>query len=103
VAFLMIASVPTGIAYGVIAGTALGASTPLQAMYARSKFDEQDLGLLMGMQGAAFGIAGGIGPFVGGVMHDLTGSWTPTVVMSVGALAIASLLLETTAEPAPAR
>ncbi len=103
VAFLMYAAVPTGIAYGVVAGTALGASTPLQAMYARSKFDEQDLGLLMGMQGAAFGIAGGIGPFIGGLMHDLTGSWTPTVIMSVGALALAALMLETTtAAEAPA-
>ncbi len=101
VAFLLIGSVPTGIAYGVIAGAALGASSPLQAMYARSKFDEGDLGLLMGMQGAAFGIAGGLGPFLGGLMRDISGSWMPTVIMSIAALALAAILLDTSsASPA---
>jgi len=94
VAFLLNGSVPAGIVYGLVAGAALGASTPLQAIYARACFDEGDLGLLMGMQGAAFGIAGGLGPLLGGVMKDATGSWTPTVIMSVGALLIAAMLLE---------
>ncbi len=104
VAFLLIANVPAGLAYGVLAGAGLGASVPLQAMYARTQFDDGDLGLLMGMQGAAIGVAGGLGPLMGGVTRDLTGSWTPTVVLSIGALMIAGWLLDPTtpeSEPRP--
>jgi predicted MFS family arabinose efflux permease len=62
-------------------------------MYARAHFDESDLGLLLGLQGAAIGIAGGIGPLVGGVIHDLADTWTPVVVLTVSSLALAALLL----------
>jgi len=94
VAMLLLGSIPAGVVYGVVAGAALGASSPLQAMYARACFDEGDLGLLMGMQGAAFGVAGGLGPVAGGLMRDMTGSWMPTVIMSVAALVLASVLLK---------
>lgn len=93
VAFLLVGNTPAGVAYGLIAGTGLGASVPLQAIYARIHFDAEDLGLLMGFQGAAIGLAGGVGPFVGGMTFDLTGSWTPTVIMSIAALALSSWLL----------
>lgn len=99
VLFLLVGSVPAGVVYGVAAGVSLGATSPLQAMYSRQHFDGGDLGLLMGLQGAAFGVAGGIGPLVGGVLHDLTGSWTPAVVMAVAALAFASWWLRDTQEP----
>jgi len=93
VAFLLVGTVPAGIAYGVVAGVALGASSPLQAIYARLHFGEGDLGLLMGLQGAALGLAGGFGPLVGGVLRDVTGSWTPTVLMCIAALTISAWLL----------
>ena len=86
-------TVGAGVGYAVVAGVAIGASTPLQAMYGREVFDEADLGLLMGLQGAALGIAGGAGAFAGGALFDLTGSWTPVVLISVaGAVAAAALL-----------
>ena len=93
VLMLLIGTLPGGIAYAVVAGATLGASSPLQAMYSRASFDEADLGLLMGMQGASIGIAGGLGPFVGGLAHDLTGSWIPIVMLSVVALLAASTML----------
>ena len=93
VAFLLVGTVPAGIAYAVVAGASLGATSPLQAIYARTRFDARDLGLLMGLQGLAVGLAGGIGPVVGGVTHDLTGSWTPTVLLAVAALVGSTLLL----------
>ncbi|MDY7103771.1 MAG: hypothetical protein S0880_21520 [Actinomycetota bacterium] len=92
VGFLLIGSVPAGVAYGVIGGVALGATSPLQAIYARSQFGTADLGLLMGLQGAALGIAGGVGPLVGGAAHDVTGSWVPVVVLAMAALAVATAL-----------
>ncbi len=93
VAFLLAGTLPAGVAYAVVAGVALGASSPLQAIYARSHFDEGDLGLLMGLQAAALGIAGGVGPLLGGILRDATGSWTPTVLMCVGALSLSAWLL----------
>lgn len=93
IAFLLIGTVPAGIAYGLVAGVGLGAVAPLQAVYARSQFEEADLGLLMGLQGAALGLAGGIGPLFGGVMHDITGSWTPTVFMGIATLSFSGWFL----------
>ncbi|MEM7337042.1 MAG: MFS transporter [Actinomycetota bacterium] len=101
VAMLFGANVATGLIYGVVAGVALGASSPLQAMVARAQFDEGDLGLLMGLQGAALGVAGGIGPLVGGAMRDASGSWTPTLVLSVLALATAGFLIRTVPSGGP--
>ncbi len=93
ITLLLIGTIPAGIAYGLIAGTALGASSPLQAIYARLHFDEADLGLLMGLQGASMGVAGGVGPLLGGVLNDWTGRWSPTVIMATTTLLIAGTLL----------
>lgn len=93
VAFLFVGSVPAGIAYALLAGVAIGASSPLQAIHARSVFDEADLGLLMGLQGAAIGVAGGVGPAIGGVLHDITESWTPIVAVAIGCFTLAATLL----------
>ena len=93
IAFLVIGTIPAGIAFGVLAGVTIGASSPLQAIYARSQFDEGDLGLLMGLQGAAMGLAGGLGPLLGGVMHDASGTWTPTILMAIASLALGTWLL----------
>jgi MFS family permease len=92
-ALLLVPTVPTGILYALMAGVGIGASAPLQTMYARAHFDESDLGLLLGLQGAAIGIAGGVGPLVGGVIHDLADTWAPVVVLTVLALALAATLL----------
>ena len=99
IAFLLVGTVPAGIAYAVVAGASLGATSPLQAMYARTRFDARDLGLLMGLQGVAVGAAGGLGLTLGGLMHDLTGSWTPTVLLAVAALAFSTLLLGNGSKP----
>ena len=99
IAFLLVGTVPAGIAYAVVAGASLGATSPLQAMYARTRFDARDLGLLMGLQGVAVGAAGGLGPILGGLTHDLTGSWTPTILLAVAALASSTLLLGNGSKP----
>ncbi|MBT3247218.1 MAG: MFS transporter [Actinobacteria bacterium] len=94
IAFLLIGSIPAGLTFAILAGLAMGASTPLQSVYARSHFDEGDLGLLMGLQGVSMGLAGAIGPVMGGVMRDLSGSWTPTVVMGIVTMALGAWLLK---------
>ncbi len=93
VILLLVGHVVTALVFALLAGTGLGATSPLQAIYAREQFDEGDLGLLMGMQGAASGVAGGLGPFIGGLLRDWTDSWEPVVIFSTAALAVGALLL----------
>ena len=76
-----------------IAGAAIGATSPLQAIHARNRFDADDLGLLMGMQGAAAGLAGALGPIFGAVIHDSAGSWNPTVLMGIAGLVVGGILI----------
>ena len=93
VGFLLFGTLPTGVAYSVLAGIGIGASSPLQAMYARTNFAEGDLGLLMGLQGAVVGLASGLGPLIGGILHDQTETWTPTLSMILFALLASTWLL----------
>ena len=99
VALLLIDHVAAAVAFAVLAGAGLGATSPLQVIHARSYFDEGDLGLLMGMQGAVVGLAGGIGPFAGGLLRDATDSWNPVVVYGAVALAAATVLLSASPRP----
>ena len=90
VLFLLAGEVVPAVIFAVLAGVSLGATSPLQPMFARQYFSPDDLGLLMGLQGAAFGLAGGIGPVVGGAAQELTGSWTPTVLIAAVALFVSA-------------
>ncbi len=90
---LLVRSLAAGVAFAIIAGAALGATAPLQAMYARARFAGDDLGLLMGMQGAALGLAGATGPLLGAVIRDRTGSWGPTILIGIVGLVAAGVLL----------
>ena len=94
IAFLLVGTIAAGATLALLAGLAMGASTPLQSVYARSHFDEGDLGLLMGLQGVSMGLAGALGPVLGGVMHDLSGRWKPTVVMGIVTMALGAWLLK---------
>jgi len=86
VSTLLLGGIGPAIGFALLTGVAFGALTPLQAMYARLHFDPTDLGLLMGLQGAALGVSGALGPIIGGTARDLTGSWMPTIALSVAAL-----------------
>ena len=99
VALLLIDHPVAAVAFAILAGVGLGATSPLQVINARAYFDEGDLGLLMGMQGAVIGVAGGIGPFVGGLLRDALDSWTPVIVYGASALAGATLLLSASPRP----
>ena len=94
IAFLLVGTIAAGATFALLAGLAMGASTPLQSVYARSHFNEGDLGLLMGLQGVSMGLAGALGPVLGGVMHDLSGRWKPTVVMGIVTMALGAWLLK---------
>ncbi|MEM7288566.1 MAG: MFS transporter, partial [Actinomycetota bacterium] len=102
VALLLVDHVAAAVAFAVLAGAGLGATAPLQVIHARAYFDEGDLGLLMGMQGAVIGLAGGVGPFIGGLLRDATDSWNPVILYGALALSAAALLLWASPQPAKA-
>ncbi|MDC0359219.1 MFS transporter [Acidimicrobiales bacterium] len=88
VLLLLVGEVAAAVVFAVLAGAGFGATSPLQAIHSSERFAAADLGLLMGMQGAVLGLAGGLGPLLGGAIRDATGSWTWVVVAAVGSLLI---------------
>ena len=87
--------------FALTAGSGFGASSPLQAIHARLHFDPGDLGLLMGLQGAVLGLAGGFGPVAGSVMRDISGSWTITISVVLAVLLLSAYLLSPPRSQAP--
>ena len=97
VLLLLVGEVPAAMAFAVLAGAGFGAISPLQAIYSIERFTAGDLGLLMGMQGAVLGLAGGIGPLLGGTIRDATDSWTWVVIAAAAALALAAVQMRSLA------
>lgn len=94
-ALLLLASgaLPVAVAYSLLAGAAIGASSPLQGIYTAELVDERDLGLLLGVQQALYGIAGAAGPIVVGALLTTTDSWVPAVVLTTLGFAGAAFML----------
>ncbi len=83
--------------YAAVAGFGIGATSPLQGLYANELFARETLGASMGTMSMIFGVSGAIGPAVVGVLSDLTG----TRLWGIGiAVALAVLATTTIASPA---
>jgi MFS family permease len=73
--------------YVAIAGFGIGATSPLQGIYASELFDQAHLGACMGVLTMVFGFAMSLGPTLVGVLADQTGDrWWGIVVASVAGL-----------------
>lgn len=79
--------------YVVVAGFGIGATSPLQGMYADTLFARSRLGAAMGVVSAAFGLSVAAGPAMVGVLADVTGSRLSGVAIGVAAAATAVGLL----------
>jgi cyanate permease len=79
--------------YALVAGAATGASSPLQGIYTAELVQPADLGLLLGIQQALYGIAGASGPIFVGVLHAATGSWIPAITLTAIGFTAAGILL----------
>ena len=90
---LVSGTLPLAIAYSVLAGAATGASSPLQGIYTAELVGRRDLGLLLGVQQALYGIAGACGPILVGILLALTDSWVPAVVLTTIGFVLAALFL----------
>jgi MFS family permease len=94
-ALLLLASgaLPAAVAYSLLAGAAIGASSPLQGIYTAELVEVRDLGLLLGVQQSLWGIAGAAGPIVVGALLAATDSWVPAIVLTTLGFVGAALLL----------
>jgi predicted MFS family arabinose efflux permease len=102
-ALLLLASgaLPLAVAYSLLAGVATGASSPLQGIYTAELVDRRDLGLLLGVQQALYGIAGACGPILVGALLAVTNSWVPAVALTVLGFAAAAFILARAAADRP--
>lgn len=80
------------IVYALITGFGIGATSPLQGIYADALFDRRRLGAAMGTMSMVFGLSVAAGPAIVGVLSDATGSrlWGVAVgvVSAMGAVAL---------------
>jgi MFS family permease len=93
-------ALPLAVAYSLLAGAATGASSPLQGIYTGELVDRRDLGLLLGVQQALYGIAGASGPILVGVLLAVTNSWVPAVALTTLGFAAAAFMLKGSADSA---
>jgi len=89
--------------FAVIFGIGYGSMAPLMPYLTADRFGQQVLGSAYGMLiFFVAGIGGSIGPVVGGVIYDRTGSYANAWLLALGALmAISALIL--TLKPAKAK
>ncbi len=76
--------------YVAVAGFGIGATSPLQGIYADELFERDQLGAAMGVLGMGFGLAGALGPTMVGLLTDLLGSrwWGVAIAVAAGAGAV---------------
>ncbi len=76
--------------YVAVAGFGIGATSPLQGIYADELFERDQLGAAMGVLGMGFGLAGALGPTLVGLLTDLAGSrwWGVAIAVAAGAGAV---------------
>jgi MFS family permease len=77
----------------VLAGLAVGAAPPIDAVYSAEVFDPAGLGTLMGVQQLLAGVVLAVGPFAVGHAFDVTGSYSIGIVASAAGFAAAALII----------
>lgn len=81
---------PQAIAFAVIAGVGLGASTTAEAILAAEVFDGPSVATHLGVVGLARGVGAAVGPTVAGVLVDATGGRSAALLLA-SAAALASV------------
>ena len=78
-------NVAVALAYVAVAGFGIGATSPLQGIYANELFDKAHLGASIGVITMVFGLSNAAGPVIVGLLADLTGTRWWGVALAVGA------------------
>jgi MFS family permease len=70
--------------YALLFGLGFGARGPIIIAMASELFQGRRFGVIYGILSVGSGLGGGLGPWFGGVMHDLTGSYRLVFLIAVG-------------------
>jgi MFS family permease len=76
--------------YALFFGLGFGARGPIITAMASQLFPGRRFGAIYGILSVGNGIGGGVAPWFGGVVHDLTGSYRVAFLVAVGFCAIGS-------------
>ncbi|MGH7332972.1 MAG: MFS transporter [Candidatus Rokuibacteriota bacterium] len=71
-------------AYALLFGLGFGARGPIITAIASQLFGGSHFGVIYGILSVGNGIGGAVGPWFGGVVHDLTGSYRTAFLIAVG-------------------
>jgi MFS family permease len=75
-------------AYALLFGAGFGARGPIITAMAAQLFPGRHFGAIYGLMSMGNGLGGAIGPWFGGVMHDLTGSYRLAFLVATGCCAL---------------
>ncbi len=92
---LLLAGGSLGVAviYALLAGVSLGMTSPLQGIYTHELNGERDLGMVMGVQSAFYGIGGAAGPVAVGLLLALTGGYAAAILAIAVGMAVTAVML----------
>lgn len=87
-------------AYAVVAGVGIGAMSAVESIHAADVYDGPAMGTHLGILGLLRGVGAAIGPTVGGLAVDVSGSRIPSLLLAAAGAAVAAGVLTRRAEPA---
>ena len=88
-------------AYALFFGLGFGARGPIITAMASQLFPGRRFGAIYGILSVGNGIGGGVAPWFGGVVHDVTGSYRLAFLVAVGFCAIGSACFWLARAPRP--
>ena len=77
--------------YALFFGLGFGARGPIITAMASQIFPGRRFGVIYGILSVGNGIGGGVAPWFGGFVHDLTGSYRVAFLIAVGFCAVGSM------------
>lgn len=79
--------------YGIVYGVAMGVLAPTQTAATADLFGGRHFGKIQGLIVAGFGLAGSIGPWLGGFIYDTLGSYTVAFSISIASVAASCAMM----------
>lgn len=79
--------------FAVVAGVGIGAMAAVESIHAAEVFDGPSMGTHLGVVGLLRGVGGAVGPTVGGIAIDLTGSRAVALLLCAAGAVVAVVVL----------
>ena len=79
--------------YAIGFGYGIGLVSPVMFASAADIFHDKHFGAVVGLLLTGMGVGGAIGPWLGGTLYDLTGSYRIAFLTCMGCISVACLLL----------